>query len=200
MTLLFVRCASGTQSQASSWDTPSTATNSGSHGCHGNHYTCNSRSQNVLILCNNILKKLLKFMCRNPECRSVASASKDGTVRIWDTMLFKTTLVLSGHTRCVTCVRWGGEGLIYTSSQDRTIKVWRAKDVSGLNFGLGVHIRLNPPPPLSLPLSLSLSLSLFLFLSFSISLSLSFPLSLPPPGCTLQDTSGSRPLGEHYGT
>ena len=94
--------------------------------------------QNVLILCN-ILKKLLNFTYRNPECRSVASASKDGTVRIWDTMLFKTTLVLSGHTHCVTCVRWGGEGLIYTSSQDRTIKVWRAKDVSGLNFDPGVH-------------------------------------------------------------
>ena len=72
-------------------------------------------------------------MCRNPECRFVASSSKDGTVRIWDTMLFKTVLVLSGHTHCVTCVRWGGEGLLYTSSQDRTIKVWRTKDVSGLN-------------------------------------------------------------------
>ncbi len=38
--------------------------------------------------------------------------------------------MLSGHTHCVTCIRWGGEGLLYTSSQDRTIKVWRAEDVS----------------------------------------------------------------------
>ena len=30
----------------------------------------------------------------------------------------------------MTCVQWGGEGLIYTSSQDRTVKVWRDRDVS----------------------------------------------------------------------
>lgn len=66
---------------------------------------------------------------RDPECRLVASSSKDGTVRIWDAILCRAVLVLSGHTLCVTCVQWGGEGLVYTSSQDRTIKVWRAKDV-----------------------------------------------------------------------
>ena len=71
-----------------------------------------------------------KWVFRDSECRLLASSSKDGTVRIWDTILFKVVVVLSGHTHCVTCVQWGGEGLLYTSSQDRTIKVWRAKDVS----------------------------------------------------------------------
>ena len=28
----------------------------------------------------------------------------------------------------VTCLKWGGSGLIYSASQDRTIKVWRSKD------------------------------------------------------------------------
>jgi ribosome assembly protein 4 len=28
----------------------------------------------------------------------------------------------------VTCLKWGGSGLIYSSSQDRTIKVWRPDD------------------------------------------------------------------------
>lgn len=32
------------------------------------------------------------------------------------------------HTASVTKVLWGGEGLLYTASQDRTIKVWNAKD------------------------------------------------------------------------
>ena len=36
---------------------------------------------------------------------------------------------MTGHTQTVTCVKWGGDGLLYTSSQDRTVKVWRAKDV-----------------------------------------------------------------------
>ena len=55
---------------------------------------------------------------------------QDATVRVWDVLLCRVVLVLSGHTHSVTCIKWGGEGLIYTGSQDRTIKVWRAKDVS----------------------------------------------------------------------
>lgn len=60
--------------------------------------------------------------------RYFASASKDGDVRLWDAVLGKCEKILSGHTGAVTCVRWGGQGLIYSSSQDRTIKVWRASD------------------------------------------------------------------------
>jgi len=36
----------------------------------------------------------------------------------------KLIFSLSGHTKAVTCVRWGGEGRIYSASRDRTIKVW----------------------------------------------------------------------------
>merc|ERR1712055_427741 len=35
---------------------------------------------------------------------------------------------MTGHTASVTCLRWGGGGLVYSASQDRTIKVWRAND------------------------------------------------------------------------
>uniref|UniRef100_A0A8C6W022 Notchless protein homolog 1 n=1 Tax=Nothobranchius furzeri TaxID=105023 RepID=A0A8C6W022_NOTFU len=64
----------------------------------------------------------------NPECRFLASSSKDGSIRIWDTILGRCEKILTGHTQSVTCVKWGGDGLLYTSSQDRTVKVWRAKD------------------------------------------------------------------------
>jgi len=67
-------------------------------------------------------------MHKDPECRKLASSSKDGTIRIWDTVLLKTLIILSGHLQCVTCIRWGGVGLIYSASQDRTIKVWRDED------------------------------------------------------------------------
>uniref|UniRef100_T1IXE5 NLE domain-containing protein n=1 Tax=Strigamia maritima TaxID=126957 RepID=T1IXE5_STRMM len=52
----------------------------------------------------------------------------DCTVRIWDTVLGHTLLTLSGHAKSVTCVKWGGTGLIYSASQDKTVKVWRAAD------------------------------------------------------------------------
>jgi len=65
---------------------------------------------------------------RNVECRRLASSSKDGSIRVWDTVLHKTLFSLSGHLQSVTCIRWGGEGLIYSASQDRTLKVWRDTD------------------------------------------------------------------------
>ncbi|XP_068911491.1 notchless protein homolog 1 [Tenebrio molitor] len=65
---------------------------------------------------------------QNVECRLLASSSKDGDVRIWDTVLCSTVLTISGHTKSVTVVKWGGSGLLYSASQDRTVKVWRAKD------------------------------------------------------------------------
>ena len=37
--------------------------------------------------------------------------------------------ILSGHLQSVTSIRWGGDGLIYSGSQDRTIKIWRDSDV-----------------------------------------------------------------------
>lgn len=64
----------------------------------------------------------------DPECRFLASSSKDGTVRLWDTLLSTCTLILSSHLQSVTCVKWGGTNLLYTASQDRTVKVWRAED------------------------------------------------------------------------
>ena len=51
-------------------------------------------------------------------------------MRIWDTFLGQSTLILSGHLQCVTCVKWGGTDLIYSSSEDRTVKVWKGSDVS----------------------------------------------------------------------
>ncbi|KVH97333.1 G-protein beta WD-40 repeat-containing protein, partial [Cynara cardunculus var. scolymus] len=57
-------------------------------------------------------------------CRRFVSSSKDGDARIWDVTLRKTVIILSGHTLAVTCVKWGGDGVIYTGSQDCTIKVW----------------------------------------------------------------------------
>lgn len=64
----------------------------------------------------------------NSECRYLASASKDKIVAIWDTIACCRVRCLTSHEKSVTCVKWGGSGLIYSSSQDTTIKIWRASD------------------------------------------------------------------------
>lgn len=64
----------------------------------------------------------------NPECRRLASAGHDNDIRIWDTVLGTCVKVLAGHTASVTSVKWGGAGLVFSSSKDRTCKMFRADD------------------------------------------------------------------------
>ena len=67
------------------------------------------------------------YHLQQPQRPRVAAASKDAIVRIWDVMRGSTDIQLTGHKASVSCVRWGGNGNIYTGSQDRTIKVWESK-------------------------------------------------------------------------
>ncbi|KAN0059966.1 ribosome assembly [Thecaphora frezii] len=62
----------------------------------------------------------------NATAPRLASSSKDATVRVWNVALRRCEYVLGGHTASVNCVKWGGEGAIYTASSDRTVKVWSA--------------------------------------------------------------------------
>ncbi|KAK9749225.1 hypothetical protein RND81_02G111100 [Saponaria officinalis] len=71
------------------------------------------------------------------------SASKDGDARIWDVILMRCVMCLSGHTKSVTCVKWGGDGFIYTGSKDRTIKVWDPKEVKLIRELRGHGLRVN---------------------------------------------------------
>ncbi|KIH91948.1 ribosome assembly protein 4 [Sporothrix brasiliensis 5110] len=56
----------------------------------------------------------------------LASASKDGTVRVWAANSGTVQHVLSGHKGSVSCVKWGGAGYIYSASHDKTVRVWDA--------------------------------------------------------------------------
>lgn len=62
---------------------------------------------------------------RNDTCSRFVSASKDSTLKVWN-VVTGLQFSLSGHQSCVTCVKWGGEDRIYSSSQDRSIIVWDA--------------------------------------------------------------------------
>lgn len=64
-------------------------------------------------------------MHRNRLCNRLVTASKDGVLKIFNS-INRQSSSLSGHTDTVNCVRWGGEGFIYSAGRDRTIRVWDA--------------------------------------------------------------------------
>jgi len=59
--------------------------------------------------------------------RRVATASADGTARIWDAATGKTLAVLKGHAAAVWAVAFSPDGtLAATGSADKTIRIWDA--------------------------------------------------------------------------
>jgi len=73
-------------------------------------------------------------MTRNPKCNRLASSSKDGTIRIWDTVTRHTSITMSQHISAVTCIRWDGDGLLYSFSRDKTIKIWDTTQVPTIYY------------------------------------------------------------------
>ena len=58
-------------------------------------------------------------MTRNPKCNRLASSS---------------SITMSQHISAVTCIRWGGDGLLYSSSRDKTIKIWDTTQVPTIYY------------------------------------------------------------------
>ena len=52
------------------------------------------------------------------------SHSRDHTAKVWNVKSCVCETTISGHSDSVDGVKWGGNGLLYTCSRDRTIKVW----------------------------------------------------------------------------
>eukprot|EP00611_Tribonema_gayanum_P006036 TRINITY_DN152_c0_g1_i1.p1 TRINITY_DN152_c0_g1~~TRINITY_DN152_c0_g1_i1.p1 ORF type:complete len:520 (-),score=86.80 TRINITY_DN152_c0_g1_i1:136-1695(-) len=77
-------------------------------------------------------------MHKNAACERLASSSKDGLVKVWNVRTGRCLVTLSGHADSVECVKWGGEGLLYSASRDRNIMVW-SMDGEGRKFGILVR-------------------------------------------------------------
>jgi centriolar protein POC1 len=67
----------------------------------------------------------------NPTGGSIASGSKDCTIRLWTPSVvgLYTPKVLKAHSACVRSVEFSenGESLV-SASDDKTIKLWSARD------------------------------------------------------------------------
>ncbi|SPJ11176.1 nucleolar preribosomal assembly protein, putative [Plasmodium sp. DRC-Itaito] len=62
----------------------------------------------------------------------LASAGKDGSIRINNILSNSVDQILSGHSDTITCILWSGKdtenSTLYSSSRDTTIKIWNIND------------------------------------------------------------------------
>ena len=76
----------------------------------------------------------------SPDGKHIATASSDGTARVWDAATGHPVVTLKGHAAKVTCVAFSPDGTrIATASFDGTAKVWDAASVGQALLTLKGH-------------------------------------------------------------
>jgi len=65
-----------------------------------------------------------KPMHLDKDCKYMLTTSKDGMLKIWNAVLGSCVVSISAHNDAITKAIWSGENFIYSSSRDKSIKVW----------------------------------------------------------------------------
>lgn len=73
-------------------------------------------------------KELVNSLCFSPDGKTLASASSDKTVKLWDLAAGKERATLAGHDSGVSIVAYSPDGTVLVSaSADKTMKLWDPK-------------------------------------------------------------------------
>lgn len=87
--------------------------------------TCTAQRANVPLLTTKGHTGLVKCLVFSPDGTRLASASWDGTVKVWDATTGQETLAFKGHAGQVWSVAFRPDGKwIASASTDNTVKVW----------------------------------------------------------------------------
>jgi WD40 repeat protein len=75
----------------------------------------------------------------SPDGMKLASASSDGTVKIWDLGNGHELVTYDGHKDKVTCLAWGNDGtFIVSAGKEKNVKIWDAKSGKEIKSIAGV--------------------------------------------------------------
>jgi WD40 repeat protein len=82
--------------------------------------------------------EIVRAAAFSPDGATLATAGREGRVKLWDLRTGRLTLVLKGHTATVTSLEFSPDGrTLYSSSWDGTTRIWRAATLAEVDGSTG---------------------------------------------------------------